>query len=128
MIMRDDAFWVQAATRSHQTFKTRAVDLPSIRNRAAVRDDTQLQAACREMESLFIHFLLKEMRATVDVSGFISGGRSEDILTSMLDAELSRSIAAAGGMGLAPVLMDQLGARAAAQNDPVPAASSRSRK
>ena len=49
--------------------------------------DPALRDACLQMESLFIHHLLKEMRATIDKSGFISGGRAEEIYTSMMDAE-----------------------------------------
>ena len=73
--------------------------------------DPQLQAACTEMESLFINYLFKEMRATIDKSGFISGGRGEEIFTSMLDVELSRKISAAGGIGLSALLLEQLGGK-----------------
>ena len=64
-------------------------------------------------ESLFIHHLLKEMRATIDKSGFISGGRAEEIYTSMMDAETANRIANKGGMGLADMLLHQLGNHAA---------------
>lgn len=71
-------------------------------------DDPKLRGACQEMESLFINHLLKEMRATVDKSGFISGGYAEEIFTSMLDAELSKEAACRGGIGLADILYNQL--------------------
>jgi len=76
---------------------------------AADMTDSQLRAACSEMESLFINYLFKEMRATIDKSGFISGGRGEEIFTSLLDVELSRNIAGAGGIGLSEILLKQLG-------------------
>lgn len=72
------------------------------------KDDPKLRSACQEMESLFITHLLKEMRATVDKSGFISGGRAEEIFTSMLDVELSKEASARGGVGLADILYNQL--------------------
>ncbi len=73
--------------------------------------DPALRDACLKMESLFIHHLLKEMRATIDKSGFISGGRAEEIYTSMLDAETANRISNRGGIGLADMLLNQLGHR-----------------
>ena len=72
------------------------------------QDDPKLRSACQEMESLFINHLFKEMRATVDKSGFISGGQAEEIFTSMLDTELSKEASTQGGLGLADVLYNQL--------------------
>jgi flagellar protein FlgJ len=77
----------------------------------AERAAPELHSACREMESLFINYLLKEMRATVHKSGFISGGQAEEIFTSMLDVELSRKTSAAGGIGLSSLLLEQLGGK-----------------
>ena len=73
--------------------------------------DAELSDACRQMESLFIHHLFKEMRATIHKSGFISGGNAEEIYTSMLDAEMAAKISTRGGIGLAEMLLHQLGSR-----------------
>jgi Rod binding domain-containing protein len=51
------------------------------------------------------------MRATVHKSGFISGGRAEEIYTSMMDAETANTISTRGGIGLAQLLLQQLGNR-----------------
>jgi len=80
----------------------------SVNPSATDPSDPKLQAACREMESLFLSYLLKEMRATVDKSGFISGGKAEEIFTSLLDVELSKRMSMAGGIGLSPLLLKQL--------------------
>lgn len=71
--------------------------------------DPALREACVQMESLFIHHLLKEMRATIHKSGFIGGGRAEEIYTSMLDAEMALKISKTRGIGLAEMLLHQLG-------------------
>ena len=71
--------------------------------------DPELEQACREMESIFLDFLLKEMRNTIHKSGFINGGIAENIYTGMLDAELSKVIAERGAIGLSKILQDQLG-------------------
>jgi len=83
--------------------------LESVKPSAAGQADPKLQAACQDMESLFLSYLLKEMRATVNKSGFISGGKGEEIFTSLLDVELSKKMSSAGGIGLAPLLLQQLG-------------------
>ena len=75
------------------------------------QSDTKLKAACREMESLFLTYLLKEMRKTINKSGFISGGRAEEIFTSMMDVELSKKMSDAGGIGLSSLLFQQLGSQ-----------------
>ena len=92
--------------------------LKSLNILAADKADSQLRAACIEMESLFINYLFKEMRATIDKSGFISGGRAEEIFTGMLDAEQSKKISTAGGIGLSSILLEQLGGKAMTQEDP----------
>jgi flagellar protein FlgJ len=71
--------------------------------------DPKLREACVQMESLFIHHLLKEMRATIHKSGFIGGGRAEEIYTSMLDAETALEISKTRGIGLAEMMLRQLG-------------------
>ena len=70
--------------------------------------DPGLRKACAELESLFIHQLLKEMRATVPKSGFLSGGSGKQMYTSMIDVHLARKLSSQGGIGLSSILMNQL--------------------
>jgi flagellar protein FlgJ len=70
--------------------------------------DPNLKKACAEFESLFMFYLLKEMRATIPKSGFISGGSAEEIYTSMLDTQLAKELALKGGIGLSTILFDRL--------------------
>ena len=92
--------------------------LKSISNHTTDKDDPRLDAACAEMESLFLSHLLKEMRATVEKSGFIDGGQAEEIFTSLLDVELSKKMSAAGGIGLSAILLEQLGGKAPRNDNP----------
>ncbi|MBW1821637.1 MAG: rod-binding protein [Deltaproteobacteria bacterium] len=48
------------------------------------------------------------MRQTIDKSGFISGGRAEEIYTSMLDTQMAKQFAHKGGIGLSSMFMEQL--------------------
>lgn len=67
----------------------------------------ELRRAAAEFESLFINQMLKSMRETVAKSELFHGGNAEEIYTSMLDTELSKSMAKAGGIGLADMLLKQ---------------------
>ena len=66
----------------------------------------QLKEACSELESLFISYLLKEMRATIPKTGLISGGKAEEIYTSMLDTQIAKEMASQRGIGLASFILD----------------------
>ncbi len=73
-----------------------------------VKNPDELKKACSDLESLFIFQLFKTMRATIPKSGFIDGGRAEEIYTSMLDSEISKNVTGNTGMGLASVMYEQL--------------------
>ena len=69
---------------------------------------SEIEKACDDMESLFIFYMLKEMRATIPKTGFISGGKGEEIYTAMLDSQLAKELAAERGIGLSPLLSESL--------------------
>ncbi|MCR4427040.1 MAG: rod-binding protein [Firmicutes bacterium] len=70
-------------------------------------EHAKLKEACAEFESLFIEIMMKSMRASVPKSALSSGFGSETV-QGMLDSELSRSLARAGGIGLAEFLLREL--------------------
>lgn len=74
-------------------------------------DDQKIKKACTEFESLFVNFLLKEMRETVPKTGFINGGKAEEYYTAMLDNEFAKEIASGKGVGLSSMLYEQLKTR-----------------
>ena len=71
-------------------------------------DTIKTREACKEFESLFLNYLLKEMRATIPKSGLFDGGPAEEIYTSMFDEGLSKKLAQHGGIGLAKIIEDNL--------------------
>jgi peptidoglycan hydrolase FlgJ len=77
----------------------------------SVENAPKLKEACAEFESLFISYLLKEMRATIPKNGLISGGRAEEIYTSMLDTEISKEMASQRGIGFSSLFLDRLESR-----------------
>lgn len=72
------------------------------------RDPEKLKEACSELESLFIYYLLREMRASVPKSGLMGDGKTEETYTSMMDLELSREIAQTKGIGIASAIYEKL--------------------
>ena len=75
---------------------------------AVNKDSSRLKEACSELESLFIYYLMKEMRATVPKSGFIGGGKAEEMYTSLLDLQMSKKIASEREIGISSALLEQL--------------------
>ena len=71
-------------------------------------NDQQAKDACKEFEALFINMMLKELRATVNKSGLMDGGKAEEVFTSLMDTQMSREMAAQGGIGLAEMLYRQM--------------------
>jgi len=106
----NNSFFLQAAGYINRQYQNQRIGntLNTANKLAAGKTDPRLHAACTEMESLFVNYLIQQMRATIDKSGFISGGRAEEIFTSMLDVELSKKISTAGGIGLSSILEKQL--------------------
>ena len=71
-------------------------------------DDAKLKKACQEMEGVFLNMLLKSMRDTVPKTEIGGNNKQTDIIQSMLDTELTRNMAAAGGTGLAAMMYRNL--------------------
>lgn len=68
----------------------------------------RLKEAAAEFESLFIYYILRRMRATIPKSGFLGNSPQQKMYTSLLDQELSKQLAAGGGIGLSRMLIEQL--------------------
>ena len=83
---------------------------PSGAKTSGVSDESNQQArqACAEFEALFINMMLKELRATVNKSGFMDGGKAEELYTGLMDTQISRDLADQGGIGLAEMLSRQM--------------------
>ena len=65
-----------------------------------------LKKACKDFESIFVHTLLKTMRKSLPKTETSSS--SKDMVTSLGDLELARTIAHGRGIGLGEVLFEQL--------------------
>ncbi|WP_425058616.1 hypothetical protein SCACP_32740 [Sporomusa carbonis] len=81
---------------------------PAASDPAKRSQDAKLKAACQEMEAVFLNMMLAKMRETVPKSKLLGDSSQEDIMTSLLDTELTKNMAKAGGIGLADMLYRQL--------------------
>jgi len=85
------------------------------RSPVTAHQSSTLKEACQDFESIFLYFLLKQMRSTVPKTGFISGGKAEEVFQQMLDEELAKEMAKAGGIGLGKMLEEQFGRESRSQ-------------
>lgn len=60
----------------------------------------EIDKAASEFESIFIYYMLKTMRESVMKADLFGDNKSEEIYRGMLDEELSKAVANAGGIGL----------------------------
>jgi flagellar protein FlgJ len=72
------------------------------------KEDKKTREICQEFESVFISYLLKNMRKTIPNSNTEGEGFSRDIYTSMMDEEIAKAVAKGSGIGLADTLYYQL--------------------
>lgn len=89
--------------------------LDGIQSRARMADaasdqqkKNELKKVAHDFESLFVNYLLKVMRETIDESNSPEGGLGKSIYTELFDEELSRSIARQGTFGIADMLVNRL--------------------
>lgn len=71
-------------------------------------EDAKLRKACEELETVFVEYLIREMRRTVPTDRLFGGGRGEEIFQSMFDQEIAKKISARGGIGLGSILYEEL--------------------
>jgi len=67
-----------------------------------------LRAATKEFEAFVLYQLMQSMRKTVEKNPLFHGGAGEEVFEDMLDQELTRQLAHAGGIGIGEVLYRQL--------------------
>jgi murein DD-endopeptidase MepM/ murein hydrolase activator NlpD len=78
----------------------------------------ELRKAAQEFESIFVAYLFKVMRETIDeASGPESSGFGKAIYTELFDQEVSRTIASRGVLGIADLMMKRLDVAQAHSDD-----------
>lgn len=87
-------------------FDVRALD--SLKR--ASREDPQegLKAAAKQMEGMFVQMMLKSMRDATFKDGLLNSQQTE-MFTSMYDQQIAQEIAQKGDLGLAEMMLKQMG-------------------
>lgn len=79
---------------------------PDLRHDSGSDDD--LKRVSQQFESLLLHFMVREMRATVPESALFPPSMADQIYTGMLDEHLAQEMANNGGIGIARMIFNQL--------------------
>jgi flagellar protein FlgJ len=74
-------------------------------------DDEKLRETCEAFESIFLNMMLSTMRKTIPDGELVEKSNATSTFESMLDEEYSKTMAKAGGIGLADVLYKQLSSK-----------------
>jgi len=79
--------------------------------------DAELKKVANEFEALFVSYLLKVMRETIEESGLTDGGFGKTIYTELFDEQMSRTVAQQGPLGLSTLILKGLAAQEAGTSD-----------
>ena len=71
-------------------------------------EDKKLREACRGFEEMFLNLMYSKMRDTVPKDTLLGESNGQQIMQSMLDEQLTKEMAKAGGVGMADMLYKQL--------------------
>ncbi len=70
--------------------------------------DAEVKEAAREFEALFVAYLLKVMRETIEESELAGGGLGRGIYTELFDQEVARAVARRSPLGISDILLRDL--------------------
>jgi len=83
-----------------------------------INNPKKLIEASKEFESLFVYFLLKNMRKTVMKSGLWSEGYGGEIMQGLFDQNISQKVAQHSSLGIAELVVNQLKSKQLLKNLP----------
>lgn len=81
---------------------------PANTTRLDAQSKLRLQRAVKEFESIFVSYLLKEMRSSIPQSGLFGESFGGDLVDSLFDRELAQHITRNSNLGLARMLYRQI--------------------
>lgn len=87
------------------------VDMRNEERMIARAENKELKEACQDFEALILNKMLSTMRESVPDDGLFPKSYGEKVYQSMLDEEISKSIAHGRGIGFADLLYSQLSGR-----------------
>lgn len=82
--------------------------LGQLRGKAAAQDEAALRESAQQFEAMFIQMMLKSMRDTVEKSELM-GSDAQDLYQDLMDREISVQLARRNNIGLADMLVREVG-------------------
>ena len=76
--------------------------------RASADPRAKADQAAREFEAVFLSTMINQMMSSVPVNGPFGGGQGEQMFRSFLGDEYAKSLAGAGGLGLASIVSAEI--------------------
>jgi hypothetical protein len=77
-------------------------------NGTADHTDTELKKVAQDFEAIFMRMLFKQMRNTVEKSGFLGNSQTMEFFENMKDEQTADQLAKAGGIGIGKVIYEKL--------------------
>lgn len=84
----------------------------ALRNGAEQNDPETIRQVASQFEALFIESLLKNMRSAELADPLLGGSDQQKMYQEMMDQQLALNMSSSGGIGLADMLVQQLGGEA----------------
>lgn len=124
-VTAENAFKIPANVSTNPGTRLEA-RIKAVRGLPDEKFESELKAASQEFEAVFIAYLLKIMRDTIEESGLMDGGFGKSIYTELFDQEVSLTIARRGMLGISDLLYQNLSSdRSRNKNGEAPTESSR---
>lgn len=105
--LASDASWQRLMQRAERA----QAKVESSKGRAHKIDENEreeLRGACQQFEAIFLGYLLKQMRKTVQKSSLMPETPAEKIYMSMFDDEVAKAACKGGGIGLGDMIFENL--------------------
>lgn len=83
-------------------------------------EKARLAAAVKDFEAVFVSYMLKSMRSSLNSNEMFGDSFGGDLMDGMFDVELARSLSKGNGLGLGDALLRKLGERDMPQSLPAP--------
>ena len=90
------------------SIKQAEIQAKKVENKNKTEYMQQLEKTTREFESIFLSYMLKQMRKTIPEDPIFGNSIAKDIFYDMYNDAISKELSIAGGIGLAKILYNQL--------------------
>lgn len=84
------------------------IEPQSVASVASSQNGPKIKEVSQQFEAIFLQFMLRSMRQSVQKSGLLDGGNAEKIYREMLDAQYATKMSQTDELGISKMLEKQL--------------------